>query len=146
MKSRWLIFLFFTYSLTSMPVMAEPASKESVKTMMNRTGVGDMGKQMASRLLPHIKQQIPDASENFWADVRAEMDTDNLVEMVIPVYQKYLTEKDAKEINAFYNTEAGNKLISIQPDIIKESTAIVKKWGQDTARIVMDKYKAQSAK
>ena len=101
---------------------------------------------MMNQMLPALKKMIPDAPEKFWADVMAEFNADQIVELIIPVYQKHLTEQDVKEINAFYNSAAGKKLISVQPAIMQESMVLGQQWGQETARNVLNKYKAQTQK
>lgn len=146
MKFNSLACLFLIFSLTSISAIAEPASKQSVKMLMERTGAGNMGVQMMNQMLPALKKMVPNAPEKFWTDVLAEMNADQIVEMIIPVYQKHLTEQDITEINAFYNTSAGKKLIRAQPAIMQESMMLGQKWGQETARKVINKYKAQAEK
>lgn len=136
--------LLLTLSLTSMSALAEPATKESIKALMNKTGAGEMGMLMMNQLLPTLKQMIPEAPEKFWADVMTEMKVDEINELVIPVYQKYLNAKDIKELNAFYDTPAGKKLIRVQPKIMQESMVIGQAWGQQTAINVINKYKQQA--
>lgn len=143
MKSQLLACLFLTFSLASIPAVAEQASKQSVKTLMERTGAGNMGVQMMNQMLPVLKTMIPNAPEQFWIDVMAEMNANQIIELVIPVYQKYLTEQDIKEINNFYNTAAGKKLISVQPAIMQESMMLGQQWGEETARNIINKYKSQ---
>ena len=144
MKHTWLISVTLIFSLASTLVLADPASKESVKTLMEKTGAGNLGVQMIDQLIPALQKLVPDAPENFWIDVRAEMNADAIVELVIPVYQRHFNEEDIKSINAFYDTEVGQKLIRVQPAIMQESMLIGRQWGEETARNVIEKYKAQS--
>ena len=146
MKSHFSLSLLLTLSLISMPAVAEQASIQSVKTLMERTGAGDMGVQMMNQMLPALKKMVPDASEKFWVDVMAEMNANQIIELVIPVYQKHLTEQDINAINDFYNTTAGKKLISVQPAIMQESMVLGQQWGEATARSIVNKYQSQSSK
>lgn len=120
---------------------ADPASAESLKKLMQATGAGQMGKQVANQMIPSLKRMMPDASEQFWIEVRAEINGDELEDLIIPVYQKHLTEADVEALNAFYQTPAGRKLISIQPDIMRESLVISRLWGQKLAQRIIDKYR-----
>ena len=144
MKNNWKMCLFFTLSLTCMSVVAEPASKESVRALMNKTGAGDVGKQMLKQMIPALKQMIPDAPEKFWTDVMAETNANEMIELVIPVYQKHLNAQDIKQLNAFYDSPVGKKLVSAQPAIMQETMMLGQKWGQQTAGNVLEKYKSQS--
>ena len=73
----------------------------------------------------------------------AEVDADEMIEMVIPIYQKYLTEEDIQAINAFYNTPEGKKLIRVQPAIVQESVQAGQQWGEELARRVIEKYEEE---
>jgi len=113
--------------------------------LMQSTGSGEMGMQMMNQMLPALKQMIPSAPESFWTDVMSEVDANDIEDMVIPVYQKYLTEEDIQAVNSFYQTEAGQKLIRVQPTIMQESMAIGQQWGQNLAKQVLLKYQKQSS-
>ena len=124
-------------------VFAEQASAESVKQLMNKTGAGELGVQAMNQMLPALKNLIPDAPEAFWDDYMAGFNPEDLIEMTVPIYQKYLTEDEIQAINAFYDTPAGKKLIRVQPNIMQESMMAGQQWGQAVAKDVMDKYRAE---
>ncbi|GIU51892.1 hypothetical protein TUM4438_43060 [Shewanella sairae] len=123
---------------------AEQASAESVKKLMQKTGAGELGIQAMKQMLPALKNIIPDAPESFWTDYMAEFNPEDLVEMTVPIYQKYLTEEEVQALNAFYDTPAGKKLIKVQPSIIQESMMAGQQWGQAVAQDVMQKYQSQA--
>lgn len=133
-------FILITVFLFPTVINAEPASPENIKSLMQLTGSGELGVQMMNQMLPALKKMIPDAPESFWVDVMSEVDAGDFEDMVVPVYQKYLTEEDIKAINSFYQTNAGKKLIRVQPAIIQESMIAGQQWGQKLARQVLLKY------
>ncbi|GIU10238.1 MULTISPECIES: DUF2059 domain-containing protein [unclassified Shewanella] len=122
---------------------AEQASAESVKHLMNKTGAGELGVQAMNQMLPALKNLIPDAPEAFWTDYLSEFNPEDLVEMTVPIYQKYLTEEEVQALNDFYDTPAGKKLIKVQPLIMQESMMAGQQWGQAVAQDVMTKYQIQ---
>lgn len=122
---------------------SQPASKESIQTLMQTTGAENMAKQMASQIIPMLKKLVPEAPESFWEDFFKEINAEQINELIIPIYQKYLTEQDIKAINAFYQSPAGQKLIRVQPQISKESMVAGQLWGQQIAEKVITKYKQQ---
>jgi len=146
MKYNWLVSLSLIVFLTATPTFGEPASKESVKKLMERTGSGNLGVQMMKQMLPSLKKMIPKAPEKFWADMMKEMNAEQVVNLVIPVYQKHFSEEDIREINDFYDTAAGQKMIRVLPQIMQESMVIGQQWGQQLARDILEKYKAQYEK
>lgn len=137
-----LLFTLLALSLTS--AYAEAASPESVKNLLNKTDSGQMGIQAMKQMLPALKKMVPDAPEKFWQDFMAEVSPNDLVDMVIPIYQKHLTQNEVKAINAFYDTPAGKKLIRVQPYIVQESMAAGQAWGQNIAQKVINTFKQQN--
>ncbi len=125
------------------PTLAAPASSQSIKQLMQKTGAGDMGLMAMNQMVPALKQMIPDAPEKFWQDFMAEFNADDLEEMIVPIYKKYLSQEEIDAINAFYDTPAGKKLIKVQPLIMQESMAAGQVWGQNVAMDVLKKYQAQ---
>lgn len=144
MKNKNILALILLVLLMPVVVVAEPASSDSVKAMMKRTGAGDIGVQVLNQIIPAMKKMMPQASDKFWNDIMADVDANQLVEMVVPVYQKYLSQEDIEVMNAFYNSSTGKKLVKIQPAIMQESMQLGQQWGKDVARKIMMKYKEQS--
>lgn len=140
MKKRLLIGLLFISSLIVTPAYSKPASEESVRQLMESTGAGQLGVQVMNQMLPSMKQIVPNAPEEFWQDFMVEVDAEEMVNLVIPIYQKYLTEEDITAINAFYNTPEGKKLIRVQPAIIQESMLVGQQWGEELARKIIMRY------
>lgn len=143
-----LIHISIGFALSLMPIYAwsetpKPASKESIQTLMQTTGAENMAQQMASQIIPMLKKLVPEAPDSFWDDFFKEINAEQINELVIPIYQKYLTEQDVQAINAFYQSPAGQKLIRVQPQISKESMVAGQLWGQQIAQKVIKKYQQQ---
>ena len=132
--------------LISTSAFAEPASKKSIHQLMHNTGAGNMGIQIMNQMLPALKKMVPDAPEKFWTDFMAEVNADDMVNMVIPIYQKYLTEEDVRAMNKFYSSPTGRKLIQVQPSIMHESMMLGRQWGQGIAMKVLSRYKQEVKK
>lgn len=108
----------------------DAASKQDVEDMMQLTGVRDrtqliysaMASQFASGFADRYRQQHPnadpaevqkaatDATERIQEVLKA-IPIDELLDAMVPVYQKYLTHSDIKAINEFYGSPAGQKLL-----------------------------------
>jgi hypothetical protein len=132
----------FTLSM-SMTASSEPASPASVKRLMEITGAGNLSVQMMNQMILSLKQQAPGAPLKYWIDFMSEIDSGDMENLVVPIYQKYLTEEDIVAINKFYSSPVGKKLIQHQPDIMKESMAVGQRWGQDLARRVTSRYEIE---
>ena len=133
-----LIFL-----LMPMQVFAEQASEKNIKVLMEQTGAANMGLMMVNQLLPALKKLTPKAPKKFWDDFAKDLDPNGLVDLIVPIYQKYLTEQDVKELITFYNTRVGKKFLKLQPVMGKEAMIAGQAWGKGIATTILKKYKAE---
>lgn len=129
--------------LLSSTASAVPASAESIKALMQTTGSGDIGMQMMNQMIPTLKKMVPNAPDTFWVQMMEEINADEMENLIIPVYQKYLSEEDIQAINKFNQSPSGKKLIKVQPAIMQESFTIGQQWGQNIAKEVLTKYQEQ---
>lgn len=102
-----------------------------------------MATQMMGQMVPALKQMVPNAPDAFWNKIVSEVDSNEVIDMTVPIYQKYLTQDDIDALNAFYNSPAGQKMIQVQPKIMRESITVGQQWGQQVAKKVMAEYEAQ---
>jgi len=66
-------------------------------------------------------QQIIASAPQREAELKDLLAIDGLVATLIPVYDRYYSEEDLKEAIAFYKSPAGQKVIEVTPEIMKES-------------------------
>lgn len=112
MKFKILVAMF----VMALPTIchSETADIESIEELLVLTGAANMGEQMVEQMLPAIKRAMPRAPEAFWAEFKAEADVNELMDLIIPIYQKYLTKEDVVSLNEFYKSEIGLKMIKLQ--------------------------------
>lgn len=122
---------------------AEQANEASVKQLMTLTGADQLGVQTINTMMAELKPLLPMASETFWNEVKQEATAEELINKVIPIYQKHLTQTEIEAAIAFYQTPVGKKLIATQPQIRKESTTAMQTWGKSLAKTIVKKYQAK---
>jgi hypothetical protein len=144
------IFLFASLSPAAAQTQIDAATRQDVVDMMQLTGVRDrmqsiysaMASQVASAAAEHYGQQHPDADPAQLQKVataaadRAQqtfkaMPTDELLDAMIPVYQKYLTHSDVRAVTDFYSSPTGQKLLkdstAMMIDAMQAAQAVMKK-------------------
>ena len=96
-----------------------------------------MAKQMKLGAEQGFKQKVPDATPEQLAKVDKMFDTmfsslpmDEMVDALVPIYQKHLTKADLAAITAFYSSPAGQKILKELPAIMSESMQIGGAIGQ----------------
>jgi hypothetical protein len=137
---KLLALSFLTLSLHLPSALAEPATTDSVKQLMETTGSTQMSRQIVQQMIPMLKKLVPDAPDDFWDSFMKEINPEQINALVIPIYQKYLNEEDVQKINAFYETPTGQKLLKVQPKIARESMQAGQAWGREIAQKVLTEY------
>jgi hypothetical protein len=118
---------------------SEPPSREDVLKLMNvlhareqfEQIIADMTKQMKSSARESYRKQHPQVTAAMLAKLDQVFDgmppamtIDQLLDDIVPVYQKYLTKQDVAAVTAFYSSESGQKFFTALPKIQEEGVAI----------------------
>jgi uncharacterized protein len=116
-----------------------PATKEEVlqfmETMRLKQGLAQyfdvMRLGMRKGVMEGLKRKMPELTEDqmqaaakIGDEVFTLMNLDEMMEMMVPLYQKHLTGEDIRAILAFYRTPTGRKLLEKQPIMMQEGAAI----------------------
>jgi hypothetical protein len=152
-----------------------PATKEDVQQLFSLM----QQREMAGTIVQVMKNQVPALTESVLADefpeatpqqqaqlkrfVQAEtekmlasMPFDELIQVMIPVYQRHFDHAEMQELIRFYSSPAGKKLLAEMPAIMSEymevATPIMQKWMErsmanikDSAAIYARKLRQKSA-
>lgn len=88
----------------------------------------EMARQMRTGAIQGFKQKVPDATPEQLAKVEKMFDgifkslpVDDMVNAVVPIYQKHLTKSDLEAITAFYSSPPGQKILKEMPAIMSEA-------------------------
>lgn len=69
------------------------------------------------------------------------MNSDTLINLIIPIYDKYYTESEIKQLTEFYQSSLGKKVISTMPLVVKESMQAGQTWGKEIGEKVYNDLK-----
>jgi len=81
------------------------------------------------------------ALRGMFDDIVDTMSMDDMIDAIIPIYQRHLTKTDIDELIRFYSSPVGQKLLHEQPQIIQESMQA----GAAVEQKRMDEIKAKIA-
>jgi hypothetical protein len=121
----------------------ETAKQKDIRHLLQITGSGELGTQVMQQMITNMKQSFPKVPEAFWTDFMKEVHTNELVDLIVPVYDRNLTQDDVKQLIKFYETPTGKKFVSVLPKITQESMVVGQKWGRELAQKVVAKIQAQ---
>ena len=79
----------------------------------------------------------------FFAKFHSKIDTKALIDLIVPIYDKYLSDEDVRGLIAFYGTPLGQKTIDTLPKIMGEAQDAGRKWGEALGRDSMMEVMAE---
>jgi hypothetical protein len=133
-----------------------PASKEDIQRYLDAMHTREMVKSMMETMTKQMHKmthEMLQKQSNVPADFEArenktlddmfkDFPIDELIDVMIPVYQKHLTKGDVDGLVAFYSSPTGQKMIRELPAITAESmqasTGIIQKMMAQTMQRVQD--------
>lgn len=124
------------------PVLpAHPMTVAQAKEMLKLTGANESARQAIARELGNLRQAFPPyMPEDVIQDLKTGFEHIDFGGLLIPIYQKTLSEKDAAAIIAFYKTPAGQHLVAATPEIQKEAFEAGVEAGEKVARQVLESH------
>ena len=79
-------------------------------------------------------------------DIMADLPIDELVEALVPIYQRHLTRSDIEEVISFYSHPVGQKLLREQPQMIQEGMQAGAQIQQRRMGQMMEKIRERTEK
>lgn len=104
----------------------------SLKKMFKVSGTEESYQAAIKQMFSMFKEQSPNVKATIWEEFENEFlhtSINELVEMLAPVYKKYMTKEDLEEMITFYETPVGQKYAKSTPLIMRESMEVGQKWG-----------------
>lgn len=148
--------MLLTLTTLNMPALAQsetgtPAVTKSqetekinnIKELLAITGAKAQLEQVIEQMLVSMKSQYPQVPQKFWNAFMAEVDTVEVVNRIIPIYNKYMTDEDIKGLIDFYKSPLGRKTLSVLPQLTQESIRVGQQYGIEVGRRVLQKLETQ---
>ena len=141
MKKIFLIAAFALLFSTFGYAQDNEEYREALSRMMKVSGSHETFKAGVEQIISIFKTNYKHVPETTWDELRNEFlktSMDDLMDMLQPIYQKYLTAEDLNIISEFYETESGKKLA-----ITQESMQVGSEWGQKIAKELEERLKTK---
>jgi hypothetical protein len=121
----------------------ETGKQKDIRRLLKITGSGELGTQVLVQMLGNMKKSMPNVPDKFWTDFVKEVRTDELLDLIVPIYDRNLTQDDVKELIKFYESPTGKKFVAVLPQITQQSMAVGEKWGRELAERIVKKLQSQ---
>lgn len=141
MKKIILLSVFMLFSTTLFSQEISNSKKDKIEKLLKMTNSIDVGVQIVNKMIDIYKKNYTGVEQKFWDDFSKEVKTTNMLEIILPIYDKYFTEEDIDAIIAFYSTPSGKKMITNLPNITQDSMLAGQKLGRDISDKIINKLK-----
>ena len=118
--------------------------EQNIRRLLALTKASELAQMIANQQFEQLKQTLPpDVPPRVLAIFKEELDAVNYTELMLPIYDKHLTDEEVNDLATFYETPLGRKLIEIMPVIYQEGTAAGAQRGQLAADRAIERIKAE---
>lgn len=108
-----------------------------MKTPANMSSMFDATIAAQRSSLPGVPAAMWDA-----ISARAHASIPQLVDSLVPIYSRHLTQQELEQLVQFYSSPLGQRLVDVQPLIAKESMEAGARWGKQIGEQVSDSIRA----
>ncbi len=123
---------------------AHPITADQTRELFALTGTKAMMEQMIHHTLAIQRASSPPfIPADVWTDLEESFLKVDFAQLMLPTYQKYLSEEDATRTLAFYRTEAGKHFLVVMPQVLIEAGDIGRKEGQRIASEVIQRHQQE---
>lgn len=122
----------------------DPEKEAAIRKLFELTGTKKAMEQviagMSANMKPTLSKMLPpgeyqDKLLNLFFDrFRTKLKTDDLLDLAIPIYDKYLSKDDIDGLAQFYQTPLGKKMVSVLPQVLIESQTAAMNLGEQVGR------------
>lgn len=137
------LVLFLAVSIVSQAQENKEYEAAMVK-MLEVSKTMDAMKQLAPQITAMMKQQATaEVPTDFWNLIEKQMVSmyEQIIKAMLPIYQKYLTLDDIKEIIRFYESPVGKKLADSNTKIAMEAMPVAQQIAMENMQKIQAEMK-----
>lgn len=122
----------------------DPAKEADIRHLLKLVRVDALVTQimdsMTNGIKPLMTNSLPPGEyrskliDLFLEKFRSKATPSELIDMAVPVYDKYFTDNEIKGLITFYGTPLGQKAISTLPQLTAEMQQNGRRWGENLGR------------
>jgi hypothetical protein len=126
---------------------ADPAKAADIRRLMAIVNTEEMAGglmgAMTEQIRPVVVNSLPPGEyreklvDLFLEKFRSKADMKHLLDLLAPIYDKYLSDAEIKGLIVFYQTPLGKKTLEVMPKVMAESQAEGRKWGEGLGQEAM---------
>jgi hypothetical protein len=120
------------------------AKEADIHRLLELTHAGALATQtmdgMEGNIRPLMANSFPPGEyrdkliDLFFTKFHAKRDPQQLLDIAVPVYDKYYSDDEVKQLIHLYETPLGQKMLTVMPKLMAELQAAGEKWGEELGR------------
>jgi hypothetical protein len=131
----------------------DPAKEADIRNLLEVVGTRQLANQAMQSMLSSMKPMLMNALpageyrekliDLFFAKFQTKYGEQQIVDMAVPIYDKYFSDGEIKELTKFYATPLGKKTIVALPKLMADLQAVGAKSGEEAGRQSMEEVLAE---
>ena len=144
----FVIGLAFVFTVHAQSDAIDPELEAAIGELIDATGALEIGEQFAAAIINQmtgaLRESQPDVptqafdiiSEEVTATITGELEMGNFQALIVPIYAKYFSLEEVRQLLAFYQTPLGRKTVEVMPQLTQESMLVGQSWGLDIGPVI----------
>lgn len=128
-----------TASTATQPDKDQATKRAEIRQLIELTGAANVSADALRQIIAPVRAAFPQVPDDFWDTFVKEVRSDELIDLVVPIYDKYYTREEIHDLTMFYRSPVGQKTIKILPKLSAEAIDAGQAWGQTVADRAMRK-------
>ena len=119
---------------------SEALKHDAIRRLMGLTGADQLGQQALDSMFPQVRTVMSATIvepkrrqafiDEFMGKIRSKLTGTGIVDAIIPIYSRHLSQQDIQDLIQFYQSPAGRHFIAALPQISQESQAVGAEMGR----------------
>lgn len=129
-------------SSPSVPTQADKDQAEKraeIRQLIVLTGAANVSADALRQIIAPLRSGFPQVPDEFWDTFTKEVRSDELIDLVVPIYDKYYTRAEIHDLTMFYQSPVGQKTIKVLPKLSADAIDAGQEWGRTVADRAMRK-------
>jgi hypothetical protein len=145
MKKIAVASLAFVFAFPAIAGDTEISAKkrEAIRTVLELTGTVALASESVDKIFDAFSKTLPQVPAPVWQRLKGQTRSEELIERMIPIYDKYYTQQDLDGIIAFYRSPLGQKFIRTSPDVSREGFEAGQEWATEKGEVVLKQLRAE---
>jgi hypothetical protein len=111
----------------------EVTKEEAIRELLRASGAARNMEIMLEQIIGSYRMMAPEAPPELWDAIVEECDLNELLDLIVPVYDKHLTREEIDASIEFFRTPLGRSWVEKQPLVMQDSMQAGQQWGMAVA-------------